>query len=816
MIQIETVEIVELRGIRKLTIEMGRKTFVICGPNGSGKSGVVDAIEFALTGEMARLMGKGTGGITLATHGPHVDKRDYPDASFVKLTVHIPSLGKSASITRSVKKPKDVTVVPDEADVRAVFSEVAGHPEVTLSRREIIKLILTEATQRSRDVQTLLKLDEIDQTRGLLKTTQNKLGSEQTAAAATLAAADASLCRHLDLPKLSADEVLRVVGTRRALLGLSTIAKLEADSSVAAGIVESAKTASAINKASALRDVEALQRGLEPGVGSASDADVSELVAGLDQLQSNPRLLEMIQRRSFIETGLDLVDSAQCPLCDSEWDIEALREHLRAKLQESANAETLQGSLLSKGELIKKDAVTLGGVIAQVQQVARATESHALTKILDESTADLTALREKLTSVTDLLSIKGRLETGWVAEPAALRGEVEQLADTLRALPDESETVEARTFLVVAQERLEALRRAQRDEQAAKRAADAGRAAYKAYCEVAERKLSDLYGKVEGEFCEYYRAINGDDEGGFTAKLSPENGKLDLMVDFYNRGMFPPGAYHSEGHQDGMGVCLYLALMKRLLADRFTFAVLDDVVMSVDAGHRRQFCKLLKARFPDTQFVITTHDKVWAKQMQSEGLVTAKGTMAFHSWSVDAGPIVQESREIWEEIEGAITEGRVSDASAALRRHLEFCGSELADAFGARVPYRPDGNHELGDLLPAALSRHLELLGKAAKSAQDWGNDSAKQLVKERKDTLSTHAKESDVERWAVNAAVHYNAWENFAPEDFRPVAAAFKVLLENFRCASCNSWLRVSPARGTPELLVCPCNSICLNLKPK
>jgi hypothetical protein len=48
-----------------------------------------------------------------------------------------------------------------------------------------------------------------------------------------------------------------------------------------------------------------------------------------------------------------------------------------------------------------------------------------------------------------------------------------------------------------------------------------------------------------------------------------------------------------------MGVCLYLALMKRVLGDRFRFAVLDDVVMSVDQGHRKQFCRLLKTRFAD-------------------------------------------------------------------------------------------------------------------------------------------------------------------------------------------------------------------------
>jgi wobble nucleotide-excising tRNase len=91
---------------------------------------------------------------------------------------------------------------------------------------------------------------------------------------------------------------------------------------------------------------------------------------------------------------------------------------------------------------------------------------------------------------------------------------------------------------------------------------------------------------------------------------------LGFDDDFYGPGHFPPGAYHSEGHQDGMGLCLYLALM--LLGKNFTFAVLDDVLMSVDAGHRRQVCTLLKESFPDTQFIFTTHDEIWLRHMKSE------------------------------------------------------------------------------------------------------------------------------------------------------------------------------------------------------
>lgn len=59
MIKLESIHVEEVRGIRKLDLEFGKKTLAIHGPNGSGKSGIIDAIEFGLTGQMGRLMGEG-------------------------------------------------------------------------------------------------------------------------------------------------------------------------------------------------------------------------------------------------------------------------------------------------------------------------------------------------------------------------------------------------------------------------------------------------------------------------------------------------------------------------------------------------------------------------------------------------------------------------------------------------------------------------------------------------------------------------------------------------------------------------------------
>ena len=115
VIKLESAHIEEVRGVRKLDIDLGKETFAISGPNGSGKSGVIDAIEFGLTGQIGRLSGSGTKGLSVAEHGPHVDKTKFPDAAFVELKVFIPSLNRTATITRTISAPKKPKIVPDNS-----------------------------------------------------------------------------------------------------------------------------------------------------------------------------------------------------------------------------------------------------------------------------------------------------------------------------------------------------------------------------------------------------------------------------------------------------------------------------------------------------------------------------------------------------------------------------------------------------------------------------------------------------------------------------------------------------------------------------
>ncbi|MEW5980138.1 MAG: ATP-binding protein [Acidobacteriota bacterium] len=814
MIKLESAHIEEVRGIRKLDIDFQKETFAISGPNGSGKSGVVDAIEFGLTGQIGRLTGRGTKGLSVVEHGPHVDKTKFPDAAFVELRVLLPALGKSATITRKVSAPTKPKIVPADEDVKAAFAEISVHPEITLSRREILRFILIEPAKRSEEIQTILKLEEIGQTRAALNSAQNRLQTAQRTAAEQMQSSRDALLLHLQISRMRADDLLDAVNKRRKLLELAEIAELTADTKLDVDLSATARLPD-FNKQSALRDLNNLSEWAK-GFPDLGKADADAILADLAKLESEPSLFAALHRRAFVEKGLDLIDGPTCPFCDTPWDDERhLRDHIKAKLAKSAEAQKITDALFTRGTAIAQAAIRVEGLFAPVQKIAEGQGVAWFGLLLSNWKADLEKLKGTLTTLDGLTGLKERLTSGWLAVPKAFPKGLQDLIEKVMAKPDQTMALDAQTFLTTAQLRLGDYREARRKNEAAEIACASAKEAYGKYCAVLEEELNALYDQVEKDFSAFYRAINEDDESTFTAKLTPSEGKLDLEVNFYERGLFPPAAYHSEGHQDGMGVCLYLALMKRLFRERFTFALLDDVVMSVDAGHRYQFCKLLKTHFPDTQFIMTTHDRLWAEQMKSAGLVTGKRFLSFHGWTIDTGPLVESNQEIWAEITASLAKGKVEAAAAALRHHLEYVSRLLADQLGAPIPFRANGNYELGELLPSVLKRMKELYGKAADAAQSWGNTATKEAATERKTELAKSNGAANVEQWAVNKAVHYNEWANFGKKDFEPVVAAFEELLQCLRCEDCDSWLYVTP-RTSPESLRCACNAIGLNLRPK
>lgn len=817
MITVKSIHIKEFRGIRNLKIELAEKNFAVCGPNGTGKSGIVDALEFALTGNISRLSGSGTGKLSVKEHGPHVDSRNRAKDAAVTLSLYIPSLKKDATITRSVHDAKKPIILPDDVEIKSVLAKVALHPEFVLSRRELIKYVLAEPSNRSKEVQALLRLEEVDSVRALLVKIFNASQRKLEYCNKSKVLSTDNLLRGVNIPKLSVVALLNAVNEKRSLLSLPALSEINSTTSVKDG-VSSALANQATNKVVKMTAVEqlnslgALLNSFESG---ELKQELSDIEKSLNEFLNNEKYIKYATKEEFLKTALAEFDGESCPVCETVWDPVEFKRQINDKLKlyksmsedkrkVEAKINPIMGNIHQLYSFL--DKISKYGLSLNANIDIQVITSHIKVLVNTESSLKkFFPLTETISSIKDFQIL-----------PAPVKAALAQISALVVALPEPSQQDSARDFLIVAQERLEAYQQASRDVRDAEQEASIAQKVLDKYGSIITTALEDIYKSVEGTFSDLYRIINHDDEADFKAKLQPSLGKLGFDVDFYGRGFFPPGAYHSEGHQDGMGLCLYLALMKHLAGESFTFAVLDDVLMSVDSGHRREVSQMLKSQFPNTQFLFTTHDDIWLRHMKTVGLIQPKNFAHFRTWSVDVGPAEWNGRDVWDEINEYLKSNRVREAAALLRHYLEYFAKEACNSLRAPVEFRGDAQYTLGDLLPNAFSRLSKLLRDSKSVAQSWKDNEATSRAEIIENELGEINKIIQIDQWQVNSAVHYNEWATLNSNDFRPLADAYKNLVYRFSCSKCNGAIFATPTSGKLAALRCPCGSLNLNLLKK
>ncbi|MDI6723120.1 MAG: AAA family ATPase [Methanobacterium sp.] len=808
------LEINNLRGIPYIKLTPNGQNFLVFGSNGSGKSTIVDALDFLLTGQISRMTGRGTKDIRLKDHGPHIDFT--PADVSVKGLFEIDGLSYPVEIKRSLDKPRTIFCDPEVISKIKPILEMADRGQHVLTRREILNYVASDAHARSDQIQKLLKINEVEKIRKYLLRVKTQLKNKLESAEGSKKTAEANINATIGITSFNEEKVLEMINENRNILGGEPI--FEINSFLLKKDIKAVISSSySVNVDILESDVQNICQILsKENKGNISKTD-EKLRSLLAQIYDDPRLKKVTDLKRLTELGLVLIDEkGNCPLCGTDWNPGELKENLENQLDSLKEASKILDEISRLSSSLNNEISTLMSNINEILDSLETLKIKDKYMILESWIKDLKELSIILENVLENYH-NNHLSENQVQNlfaPENIRSIFDEILSSVKLkVPEATPKQTAWEMLIRLEENLKVYEEAQIEVEKAYNSYKKAETLVNSYVESMESVLGQLYNGIKDRFEELYIGMHEEDENNFRAEIIPQRAGLDFRVDFHGRGVHPPNALHSEGHQDTMGICLYLALAESITEGLIDLIILDDVMMSVDNGHRRKICKLLANSFKGRQFFITTHDKTWARQLRSEGVVTNKGMIELFNWTLESGPAVGTDFDIWDKIEDDLMRNDVSAAAAKLRRGSEEFFRLVCDSLQAPVKFKESGQYELGDLLPAALGSYNKLLKKAKTASRSWENFDELSRLEEIENNSKEVFNRRNGEQWAINANVHYNEWADFDLKDFEPVVEAFQDLFRVFQCENCEGMIHVSMRENTPEAVRCNCGSFNWNL---
>lgn len=814
------IKIENIRGIKYLELTLDSHNFVIWGPNGSGKSALIDAIDFLLTGKVTRLTGEGTKELILSKHGPHIDST--PQTAKVTATVKLHKCNKEVIISRKIDNPSRLIVNDESEDIMEELNDIqslAKRGQHVLTRREILKYIHSESGTRAQEIQSLLNISEIESIRKNFVKITGACEREIKNAQKSVQSSQSDLNVAAQLKSFSDEELLKVVNSNRKILQGESIDILT--SKTIKGELNplvTTQTGQVVNVSNFEKYLESILNCLSVEKIKFLKEKNSTLSSQLNEIRNDEKLLRYLKQKILIDLGIELLGNDDyCPLCDTTWKNKELKDYLDEKKNKAATAGKLQASIEPTVKVLTEHFTNLLALLKQISNVIK--EFDKLSGELEIITSWQSRISKHLNLLNDVYS--DYMEDKYDKESMVKSFSPESLSfiDNIRKIvtdsfPKSTPEQTAWDTLTKLESYYQTYERTSEVLKKTAKIASQAELIHNSFESARDKILTELYGSISQRFVELYKALHGEDEKDFNANLKPDGAALKFEVGFYNHGNHPPNALHSEGHQDSMGLCLYLALNEKLTLGYIDLILLDDVVMSVDSTHRKSLCELISKYFANRQFIITTHDKTWSNQLQHEGVVKSKNKIEFYNWSIETGPHINYESDLWDRIYSDIQKNDIPTAAARLRRGSEEYFSQVCEYFGASVPFRLNNNYDLGELLSASIKQYNKLIGKAKSSAQFWKDNELFEKLKELDSTSSQIFTRIGGEQWAVNINVHYNDWADMGDRDFKPVAEAFEDLFNLFRCDKCGSLLKLIHDGPKPKVLKCNCGKTNLNLQ--
>lgn len=806
--RVASIELAGFRGIRRrTTLQLSGKSLLLFGENGTGKSSFVEGLEYVLTGGISSLDGRGQG-ISSGRHAVHV-LEGTPDAILVLTTNdQLGTIQGGAQLSKAAASFAMAARVPDHYILR---------------RSKVLRFVEAVPKDRYELLRPFLPLQGVSDLENRFSAALQGFQAAADKAQSAVTNARSSVTQLAGLQVPATGDVLPAILTavQQALVGVNLVP-----------ITELGELQSAIGKVDAA--IEKAQEDLARlPTAQAAEPDLTALKGLVDSTTS-------LEPKGFLDASLDerkkaalVVDessaalqsalaeisswieknaASSCPVCEQPIDPNKVTARIQLKL--STVREYLDAQGARKNRLQELETGVRQARNAVVRALVRPSG------VADEWWGPRDeALRSALTTADSILEA---LKTAIPGDSSSLVDSCSGLRESLRSLSEKatlppppdtkqaaavkqnlSKLVELRGALAHLLHIMPSLPALDSAKSATTRRVSIAASVVAHLQEARKDAVRDIYGELAGDIDDFYGRVHPKEAVGdisIDVKTSGQ-GSATLRGRFHEGNPEDPRGYFSEAHLDTLGICVFLALRKRLRGSNpdFDLLVLDDVLTSVDAPHASRVADLLLTEFKDYQLVLTTHNVVWYEHLR--GLIAGKGLDQYfvarriHQWNLEEGPDVREITEERDDLAAALKDGTLGGIAGGAGRLLEQMLSEMRYELAVAVPAKRDERYTLADLwapFKKKIRNDFKGLNSACASAV------------------------TEIDRlWFTRnwAGAHYNEWaKELSIQDAKELASAVLDLFSALRCSKCQRFVSRS---GTPVgQVACRCGRL-LHFQP-
>jgi hypothetical protein len=771
VLKIKKIHIKAFRGIKDTEIPLNENSLLILGENGTGKSSIVDAIEFFFKKKVSTFKGRG---ITLQRYGYHTN------FSLDDVRVDVTFTGDE-TLTRTYN-----SFSPVPSRFKKYF-DLAQEGIFILRRKELLLFIDSAPADRFKVIGGFIGIGPLDKIEDEIRDSFNKLTRDIDAKEKDIKRILGSISGIVGKEINNEDDVLP---TLNELFEKNNLPELN---SFEDATEHSAKMFSIVKENSEdLKNIVTLKE-IQQETG-AIHINLYERVEALnDKLVTllNENMKENMSIKKLLEYGKEALKikklENKCPLCEQDFNKEILFSKIEKRLQ----------SLEKTSEDFSKLEAELHQITAEISSwIEKCNNILNQIKRFNEFKDNGIDLQKKVDFLVDFqekLNLKDQIPLKELDKELSdvekifkyINKKCEKIISESDITDEEKKFLELVETLAVATSKIKDIIDLNHDLKDLRSQKEVVSNIYNSFLDIKKIKIQSIFDSIQSDIQDFYSLLHPNEPHNNIALKYSGRASAELKITSFDRENEEPRGLTSEGHLDSLGLCIFLALVKKFNQD-CSLIILDDIVTTIDSAHRQMICKLLFTKFKKEQFIITTHENLWYQQLiksqQIFGVNFENYTIT--NWTVDNGPDLKPFKIKLDKIYDKIESGDLACAGNEGRQYLEWVLEEICKSIDAEVLMKE--RYTAGDLMRPVRHQLKEIIS----------NEKIKSQINEA-------FKELDNNSIMGNILSHNNLLAgDISPTEVRRFIESVKKIHNLMSCPSCGKFLLYHKNAG---ILKCP-----------